>query len=94
MSTRYDVIAPRTYKDRDGNDKTSFNRVGVAFPMKDRDGFNLTLEALPLQELDRDGRLVCRLMLMPPREQGDTPSRPAERRAAAPAPDMNDDIPF
>jgi hypothetical protein len=74
MSTqRYDVLAPRTYKDRDGNDKTSFTKVGVAFPMKDRDGFKVMLEAIPAPQ---DG--VFQLLMMPPRPRED--DQPQQRQ--------------
>ena len=48
------------YSVREGKDGKKFwNRVGAAFPHKEGDGFNVVLEALPL-----DGKLV----VMPPRE--------------------------
>lgn len=90
MSTRYDVIAPRTYKDRDGNERTSFLKVGVAFAMREKDGFTITLEAIPAP--DREGGF--RLMMVPPREPTENAGRSPERRAPASAPQMDDDIPF
>lgn len=75
MADIYDVIAPRTYKDRQGNEKSSFTKVGVAFPMRDRDGFNVQLEAIPAPQ---DG--VFRLMLMRPKPRDEQSSEPRQSR--------------
>lgn len=88
MATRYDVLSPRQYKDRDGNEKTTFMKVGVAFPMRDKDGFSVTLEAIPLPTAEG-----VRLMLMPPRENGDRPQREA-RPAQQTMYDDEGEIPF
>ena len=47
MSQRYEAVAVRKYRDRDDNEKTAFTNIGVAWPMKDRDGFSLRLHAIP-----------------------------------------------
>lgn len=65
-TTRYDAIAARTYQDRDGNDKSSFTNIGVAFPMKERDGFTLRLHAMPAPV---DGEYS--ILLMPPKPRDD-----------------------
>ncbi len=63
MADRYEVLSPRV-----GNDgKTYFTRMGIAFPMKDRDGYRVMLEAVPLPSL-KDGKLECVLLLMPPKD--------------------------
>lgn len=86
MTTRYDVLSPRIYKDRDGNEKTTFLKVGVAFPMRDKDGFNVTLEAIPLPTSEG-----VRLMLMPPRDD----KQPTPQRGSRPAPaGLDEEIPF
>jgi hypothetical protein len=92
MATRYDAVSARTYKDNNGQDRTSFTKVGVAFPMKDKDGFNIHLEAIPAPQ---DG--VYRIMLMPPKPRDDareTPSRAPAGGAGRMAADMEDEIPF
>lgn len=66
MSNHYNVLVARPYIAKDGAEKTAFTKIGVAFPMKDKDGFSITLEALPLQSLGQTGKLECRMMLMPP----------------------------
>jgi hypothetical protein len=45
------------YHVRDGkNDKGFFTRIGVAFPHKDGNGFNLLIDVIPL-----DGRITLRV---------------------------------
>jgi hypothetical protein len=97
-ATRYDVLSARTYKDRDGNERTSFTKLGVAFPMRDKDGFSLSLEAVPAPQ---DG--VYKLLLMPPkeREERGEPIRTSsgthyQRGGARPAArdELDDDVPF
>lgn len=56
MAKVYNVCYPREYKDGDGNERTDFIRVGVAFPLREQDGFSLEL-AVPLL-LKAGSRLV------------------------------------
>lgn len=51
MADRYNLATP--YKDKEGN--TKWNRVGVAFPMKEKDGFILKFNSLPIPVLGDDG---------------------------------------
>ena len=94
-ATRYDVLAAREYTDRSGDKKSSFLKVGVAFPMRDKDGFSLQLEAVPAPQ---DG--VYKLLLMPPKEREDKPTTsargPAQRSHQRPLDDELDSesIPF
>ena len=101
MSERYDAIAVRKYTDRDGNEKSSFTNIGVAWPMKDKDGFRVQLHAMPAPT---DGEYI--VLLMPPRPREDPPQQPAQqsrysadkpRRPAAQSPAFStteDDVPF
>jgi len=66
MADRYDLKVART--DRTG--KTWWTKIGVMFPMRERDGFSLTLEALPIQTLADDGRLECRITAWGPFKEG------------------------
>lgn len=43
MADRYDLKVAR--QGRDG--KIYWTKIGVMFPMRERDGFNITLEAFP-----------------------------------------------
>lgn len=45
MAKIYDVTIPRTYTDASGKQKTHFWNVGTAFPLKERDGFSIKLNA-------------------------------------------------
>ncbi len=62
---RYNVFFPRKYEDRDGKEKTEFLKVGVAWPMAERDGFSIEL-FMPL----RAGDLVA-FVHEPKDEQGE-----------------------
>lgn len=66
MSTaRYDAISVRTYE-KDGEEKSAFTNIGVAFQMKERDGFSIRLHAMPAPV---DGEYS--ILLMPPRPRED-----------------------
>jgi hypothetical protein len=107
MSQRYEAVAVRRYE-KDGEEKAAFTNIGVAWPMKDRDGYTVRLHAFPVPE---DGEFV--ILLMPPKERDDQrqergparrDDRPSDRsrqqpqRNSSPPPsfsrDMDDDIPF
>lgn len=66
-ATRYDAVAAREYE-RNGEKKTSFTNIGVAFPMKDRDGFSVRLHAMPAPV---DGEYT--ILLFPPKPKEDRP---------------------
>lgn len=68
MSTRFDVIAPRRYK-QDGEEKTAWDRVGVAFEERNGDGMNVTLQTVPLPQVGDDGALSIRLIIRRPKER-------------------------
>lgn len=40
---KYDVCIPRKYKDKNGNEKTHFWKVGDAWPFKDKEGISINL---------------------------------------------------
>jgi hypothetical protein len=86
MTTRYDIISPR--EDRSG--KTRWHKIGAAFA-RDKGGFSIVLDALPLP--DKEGR-VSLLMSEPLTRdndrQGDGYQSPAPARRDGP----DDEIPF
>jgi hypothetical protein len=53
---RYDVYVVDEYKDKAGEEKSNWTRVGTAWPHKDGKGFNAELCALPVT-----GKLVMRI---------------------------------
>lgn len=75
MADRLDAVVAREYSDRDGNKRTSFTKIGVAFAMKNG-GWSLTLEALPLPTMGERG-LETRILLMVPKPREDRPQRQA-----------------
>lgn len=102
MTDRYDVLVARPYVDSHGEEKTSFTRIGVAWPMKERDGFSITLEALPLPSI-KDGKVETRILMMPPKPR-DGEEAPARQQSGGgynrdkgarqiQAPAFDDDIP-
>ena len=55
QNERYDVLVVENFQSQ-GEDRSSWTRVGVAFPHDDGKGFQVQLKALPV-----DGKLVIRL---------------------------------
>lgn len=94
MSERLEALAVRRYKDGQGNEKTAYTNIGVAWPMRDKEGYTLKLHAFPAPS---EGEYV--VLLVPPKPKDDDrhQSRQASRQSAQ-APsfsrDMDDDIPF
>jgi hypothetical protein len=94
MADRYDAVAARKYT-VNGEEKSSFTNIGVAFPMKDRDGFSLRLHCLPAPV---DGEYS--ILLFPPKPREDRDQPPARRQEDSYSQQsgggraMDDDIPF
>lgn len=65
MADRYDAVAVRRYE-QNGEEKSSFTNIGVAFKMKDKDGYSLRLHCLPAPE---DGHYS--ILLFPPKPKED-----------------------
>lgn len=80
---RYDLISPRPRKDG----KTFWLKVGAAFE-RDKGGFSLVFDALPLP--DAEGRVT--VLMTEPKEQ-DRPRGEAQR-GGGPMGDIDDEIPF
>lgn len=74
MTDRYEAVAVRRYE-RGGEEKTAFTNIGVAFPMKDRDGFTVRLHAMPVPD---GGEFV--ILLMPPKPKEDQQPAREERK--------------
>lgn len=71
MADRYEAVAVRKYE-QNGEEKSAFTNIGVAFKMRDRDGYSLRLHCLPAPV---DGEYS--ILLFPPKPRED---RPADRR--------------
>jgi hypothetical protein len=83
-------MTARTYTDRDGNEKTAWTKIGTLWPLKDREGFSLSFDALPLPSM-KDGRMEVRAVCFPPKEKEEPQQRGGSR---PPARDLDDQIPF
>ncbi len=90
MTDRYDVLTARTYVDSHGEEKVSFTRIGTAWPMKERDGFSITLEALPIPTL-KDGKLETRILMMPPKPREDSQQQQSGGGSFSQSPSYNRD---
>jgi hypothetical protein len=89
MTDRMDLVATRSYTTRDGEVKTAFTRIGVAFPIKS--GWSLSFEALPLPSLNDKGQIETRVLMMVPKDKkSDAPPRDFSDMPGA----GTDDIPF
>ncbi len=101
MTQRYDAVAVRKYE-QNGEEKSSFTNIGVAFPMRDRDGFSLRLHCL---QAPVDGEYS--ILLFPPKEREERQERRPQRqqnyrqasggrdeRNPPPIEDYDDEIPF
>lgn len=64
MADRYDALAVRKYE-QNGETKTAFTNIGVAFKMRDKDGFSLRLHAMPAPA---DGEFTILLVVPKPRD--------------------------
>lgn len=82
--TRYDLVSPRKGKD----DKTRWFKVGAAFP-RDKGGFQLVFDALPLP--DAEGRVTLMMWEAQEKDALRQDRQPDQRARAS---DMDDEIPF
>ena len=105
MPKSYVALAPVEYVDR-GVAKTTFRRIGPAFPARDGEGFDINIELLPPPQVrytkDSKGNDVFetywRILVREKTESAERqsfdrpPSKP--QRPAGPDSDPVDDIPF
>jgi hypothetical protein len=85
MTERFDIITPRKRKDG----KTFWLKIGAGFN-RDKGGFSLVLDALPLP--DETGRIG--LLMVPPSEKGSGGGDVPVQAAAGGARGIDDEIPF
>lgn len=64
---RLEALTPIPGKDG----KSFFRKIGSAWPTAN--GWSITLDALPLPQLNRDGKIETRILLMPPKESSNEP---------------------
>lgn len=95
MAERLDALTVREYTDRDGNKKSSWTRIGAAFPTRDG-GYSITLDALPLPTMGERG-LETRIILKVPQDRSERqPQRNggSETGSYGNLRDLDDEIPF
>jgi hypothetical protein len=69
MTDRLEAFAVRPYE-KNGETKTAFTRIGIAWPNRNG-GYRLSLDALPVASLN-DGKLETTILLLPPKDKGDS----------------------
>lgn len=82
MSQYYEI----KYAVKGKEDKTYWNRCGTAFPMKQGDGFNIILDAIPTAT--ENGQI--RLSMFPPKPKDETARESGAKRSF----ELDDEIPF
>jgi hypothetical protein len=98
MAERLDAVVAREYSDRDGNKKTSWTRIGSAWPTKNG-GWSITLDALPTPTMGERG-LETRILLMEPKPRDDKPAKRQQSYAeqsggtSSYGTPLDDEIPF
>jgi hypothetical protein len=86
VAQRYEAVAVRKYQ-KDGEERSAFTNIGVAWPMKDRDGYTLRLHCLPAPV---EGEY--HVLLFPPKPKEDQASQ--TKATASSARDLDDEVPF
>jgi hypothetical protein len=85
--TRYDLVSPRKGKE----DKVRWFKVGAAFP-RDKGGFSLVFDALPLP--DAEGRVTLMMWEAQDRDMLNMGGQRDQARQAPAGRDLDDEIPF
>lgn len=74
---------------RESNGKSYFSKIGAAFPNKDGKGWTVLLDAVPASN---EGQY--KIMLREPLPKDGQRGGNSNQRSAAPADDMDSDVPF
>lgn len=89
MSERLEAFTVRKYVTGDGEEKSAWTRIGIAFPHKAGGGWSVSLDAIPAPSI-KDGHAKYEIVLRPPMERDG--AKPGKSRAE-PGPD-SDEAPF
>jgi|SRR5690606_15394959 len=100
MTDRMDAVVARQWTDRNGEKRTAYTRIGIAFPLRNG-GWSINLEALPLPTMGERG-METRILLMPPKQDkapaSAHPSQFATDQSGYAAEgqrvDLDDEVPF
>jgi hypothetical protein len=63
-------------------------------PMRERDGFNITLEALPLQTMNDQGQMECRITAWEPYKEDGSRANNGADAPSTPENYLDGDVPF
>lgn len=85
--SRYDAVAARKYEDRDGNEKTAYTNIGVAWRNKSGSGYTVRLNAIPAPD---NGEYV--ILLFEPKTDGGGRQQRGQRNTQQD--NLDDEIPF
>lgn len=66
MTARLEAFIARKYTTREGEIKTAWTRIGVAFAHGNGTGWNVSLEGIPAPTI-KDGKATYDVVLMPPK---------------------------
>lgn len=87
MATRYELFTVK--EDKQGTPR--FTRVGIMWPAREgKDGFSITLEALPLPDEKGEVRMLAR----PPRERTDEAPKGKFKPALKVVDEVDDELAF
>jgi|TARA_Y100000034_G_C6853051_1_gene387242 hypothetical protein len=89
MADRYRLAVPR----QDKNGKTWWTKIGVMWPRRDKDGFSITLEVLPLQTINDQGQVECRVMVFDDTQDNNQQQQQPSSNDSS-SDDLDDEIPF
>lgn len=87
MSDRLEALMTRKYTDGQGNPKTAYTKIGMAWPLKNG-GYSLVFDALPTPSLNDKGGIETRVLLVAPKDT--IPRGDSQQRATA----SDDEVPF
>lgn len=91
--SRLEAFTVRKYITSQGEEKSAWTKLGVAFPHGNGNGYSVQLDAIPAPTAGKDGQMRYEIVLRPPMEKDQQRSNGGQSRAAA-APDLDDSIPF
>ena len=66
---RLEAKIVKKYTDKTGQEKTYYTKIGTAWPFKQGGGYTVVFDALPVPEIDKDGKIRCAVILSPPQEK-------------------------
>lgn len=91
---RLEAFTVRKYVTSQGEEKSAWTKLGVAFPHSNGTGYSVQLDAIPAPTTGKDGQMRYEIVLRPPMEKDDKQPRGNGGPSRASTPDLDDAIPF